>query len=133
MPDLSAKPGGSFSFAAALMSQSLIMVNVESFQSHVRLSMRQFLLLLDEGVMDYFQHQSPLVQALVPVAVTAGWTGGPFPGQHLVQRPAQQRFLGGNVFHEPFRIIEIFAHGLVTRVAGNGRATGLDDTVLLRR
>src|SRR5208283_4839965 len=98
MPDLSANPGGNFSFAAALMSQSLVMMKAESFQIRRGLSIRQFLLfLLDECVVNHFQHQTPLVLAPRQIAKAAGRTKFAFPIQNVIQRPAQEWLLGGDV------------------------------------
>src|SRR4029077_16451519 len=130
MPDLSMEAGGSFSLAAALMSQSFVMVKSDLLQSRRPLSVgARLFFVLDQGKVDHFERQAPFVNSAARVAITAGRTVWSLPVQDLVQRPAEQGFLAGDSAHEQVRVVQILAHRLIAGVAGGGNTPRVQDAV----
>src|ERR1022692_995358 len=134
MPDFSLKVGGSFSFAAALMSQSLIIMNCR-FIPRIRCLgiVGRFLLALNQSVVDHFKYQSPFMRPTVCIAITTGWTVRALPGQHIIQRPALERLFGRDAPHERSSVVQVFALTGVAGIADRRNATRFEDSITLIR
>src|ERR1051325_4613671 len=118
MRDLSLNAGGSLSFAAVLISQSLVIAPM-LIRGFAR----------DQRVMDHFQHQPPFMRAAVGIAIAAGWTRPTLPCQNLIQWPAEQRLLIGDAAHKFFRVLHVGAHFGVASIVGRGEAGSLIDLI----
>src|SRR5437588_12843903 len=68
---------------------------------------------MTQRVVNRFEYQTPLVGASLGLALAAGRTLGPRPGNCNVERLAKHRLFARNGLHHEIGVVEIAAHPLV--------------------
>src|ERR1035438_6446437 len=134
MPDFSLKAGGNFSFATALMSQSLVIFNCRFIPKFLCLPILGLLFLaLNQSVVDHFKYHAPFMGATVCIAVAAGWAVRALPGQYIIQRPSLERLFGRDAPHKRSSVVQVFALTSVAGISDRRDATRFDDSITLLR